>query len=229
MKLKKTKNSSKGATTVWVTKTILDVFLVITILITVLLGSTAVIFVFDKTNESFPKMVRSQKYEMVAGPELLKKIRTSGSGDYVTDTQVKLMGEVSYKIKNTWLKISNAAALLLLFGAIIFVLQLLRKLIDSLKAGTPFIKENARRLRWIGWTIIVFRLFLWAYNWIIEGLLDLRLMVAENPLISDVSDGDMIRFNPTSFSLIVVGLIVLAIAEVFKAGTEMKEEQELTI
>ena len=114
----------------------------------------------------------------------------------------------------------NAAFLLTLFVIAIWGLDELHKVFGALRKGQPFIAANARRLRRVaasvmagevvGASMVAFNQFYAKTHFTATGLL------------FDWS------FN-IDFFAVVLGLIILAIAEVFAAGTRLDEDQALTI
>jgi hypothetical protein len=114
----------------------------------------------------------------------------------------------------------NAAFLIALFLAAIWGLQQLHRVFGTLRKGQPFIEANAWRLRRVAAAVIageVLRASMVAFNQFYA-----RTHFAASGLLFDWS------FNIDMFA-IVLGLIILAIAEVFAAGTRLNEDQALTI
>ena len=114
----------------------------------------------------------------------------------------------------------NAAFLfaLLLLGLV--GLQQLHAVFGTLRRGQPFIHANASRLRLVAGAVIageVLRAVMVAFNQFYA-----KTHFTATGLLFDWS------FN-IDFFAVVLGLIVLAIAEVFAAGTRLDEDQALTI
>ncbi len=105
-------------------------------------------------------------------------------------------------------------------GAALIILYQLRKFFDTLVAGSPFVSENARRLRLIGLVIVaveIFRVLL-----VFGQSLYLRAHIA--------TIGISLRNDPRPhLGVLFLGLVMLVIAEVFRRGTELHEEQQLTV
>jgi hypothetical protein len=94
----------------------------------------------------------------------------------------------------------------------------LRQFVKTLFAGNPFVEANARRLRYIAFFTIGYSIFeivtqLFRSYWISRAV--------QKPALD------------ASFSfrldILVLGLMILVIAEVFRIGVGMREEQSLTI
>lgn len=105
-----------------------------------------------------------------------------------------------------------------LIGGYLIIIGRLRALFDGFSSGEPFRRENAQHLRVIWIAMLVMELARYA------------LMALTGVLIAVFEPGVEARlsfsFDFTTWASIVV-LIVLA--EVFREGARLKEEQELTI
>lgn len=106
-----------------------------------------------------------------------------------------------------------------LIGGLVIVGRL-RKLFDSFTSGEPFRRENASHLR----VIWIAMLAIEVSRYLLLGITGVLIATFGTP------DGTTARFDPnidlTNWMAIFV-LIVLA--EVFREGARLKEEQELTI
>ncbi len=103
---------------------------------------------------------------------------------------------------------------------LLVVIHLLRKIFATLAAGSPFVAANASRIRLIGWIVIVAEF--------VEQLLEIlgqRIVMA-----SFTTEGVTLRWDiDLSFSTIFWGFVLLVLAEVFRLGVEMREDQEFTV
>ena len=102
-------------------------------------------------------------------------------------------------------------------GALIIVWRL-RRLFDSFSSGEPFRRENAHHLRVIWMTMLGIELSRFA---LMAGTRAL-FAVYGDPGVEDFS----IRIDAATWGSI---LILIVLAEVFREGARLKEEQELTI
>jgi hypothetical protein len=114
----------------------------------------------------------------------------------------------------------NAAFLFALLLLALFGLQQLHAVFGTLRKGKPFIDANVRRFRRVAVAVIA-------------GEIVGAAMVAFNQFYAKAhftATGLLFdwSFN-IDFFAIVLGLIILAIAEVFAAGTRLDEDQALTI
>jgi F0F1-type ATP synthase membrane subunit c/vacuolar-type H+-ATPase subunit K len=107
-----------------------------------------------------------------------------------------------------------------IIGSLVIVWRL-RRLFDSFRSGEPFRRENARHLRVIWMTMIVIEVSRYV------------LMVLFGVLLAGIGAGSIgdatFRIDGENLSTWMSILILIVLAEVFREGTRLKEEQELTI
>jgi hypothetical protein len=107
-------------------------------------------------------------------------------------------------------------------GGSLIIVWRLRRLFDSFTSGEPFRRENAQHLRVIWITMVAVELSRYALLTLIGLLLS---FVGKPESVESVSfsiDSD----NLGSWMSI---LVLIVLAEVFREGARLKEEQELTI
>jgi hypothetical protein len=110
--------------------------------------------------------------------------------------------------------------LLVAVAIVLIVLYQLRNIIATLAAGSPFVAANASRIRLIGWVVIVGELV----QEVIEFLGHLAVTA------SFEAQGLTFRWSlDISLTTIFWGCVLLALAEVFRQGVEMREEHALTV
>ena len=109
-------------------------------------------------------------------------------------------------------------------GITIAILELIRRMIRSVDRGQAFTAANLRRVRQIGLLFIA----AWLLKLVTTGWLKYRMVayvmahVAKGSLSLDSStDGDWFGLT--------MGFVILALAEVFRQGLALKEENTLTI
>ena len=121
--------------------------------------------------------------------------------------------------KGTFFSATVAFVICLLILAL-WVLGQLRAVFRTLRDGRPFVPANATRIRRIGWAVILGELARSAF------------VFFENYYAMTHFSADGLRFDARpdlNVFAIVNGLIILVIAEVFRAGTRLDEEQSLTV
>jgi hypothetical protein len=132
------------------------------------------------------------------------------------DTQ----GSLRFPAPKGYFLFVNAAFLCALLLLALLGLQKLHAVFGTLRQGQPFVHANASRLRWVAGTIIGGEVLGAAMNAFDQLYAKTHFTAAG--LLFDWS------FN-IDFFAVVLGFVVLAIAEVFAAGTRLDEDQALTI
>jgi hypothetical protein len=118
------------------------------------------------------------------------------------------------------LRAYNYGAYLAAILLTLFILYMLRRMLSSLRGGSPFIRVNGKRLRWIGAAVIGLGLAKAAFTIPANLFLTARLDIPGiHPKYLVGIDGEYI----------LIGLLILVLAEIFRVGAEMREEQELTV
>ena len=115
---------------------------------------------------------------------------------------------------------ANAAILIVFFGLLLWVLGQLRDIFRTLRDGRPFVPANAARLRWIAFAVIGGELARAAFAYF-ENYYAMTHFVAEGLRFDARPDLNVLA--------VLHGLIILVIAEVFRVGTQLDEEQSLTV
>lgn len=139
----------------------------------------------------------------------------------ISDAEIRnARGSLRFPARGGPFFIANGLLILAVFGVALWVLGQLRAVFRTLRAGQPFVPANARRLRYIAFAVIGGEL---ARSAVFYG---------ENYYAMTRFAADGLRFHaPLDLNVfaIVNGLIILVIAEVFRLGTRLDEEQSLTI
>lgn len=104
-------------------------------------------------------------------------------------------------------------------GGSLVIVWRLRKLFDSFSSGEPFRRENAKHLRVIWITMLVVELS----RYVLMGLTGVLLARFGGPEV------DPNYTFAIDFSTWMSILVLIVLAEVFREGARLKEEQELTI
>jgi hypothetical protein len=131
-----------------------------------------------------------------------------------------LSGELSFQSPGRGLLSVFAVYLAIAMTIVAFVVFQLRRIVASTAEGHPFVAANAARIRFIGWVVIVGQL--------VEGVAE---YIGHRALARTfVTEGVSLRGNlDISLTTIFWGLVLLALAEVFRQGVAMREEQSLTV
>ncbi|MDQ8205094.1 DUF2975 domain-containing protein [Pelagicoccus sp. SDUM812003] len=115
--------------------------------------------------------------------------------------------------------------LALFFAAIVLALFLplvkqLREIMKTVYAGDPFVESNAKRVRWIGLILIIATFAEAISELVVYGYADATFVTKGFDLDGRLS---------LDFIQLIAGMCVLVLSEVFRQGTRMREEQELTV
>jgi hypothetical protein len=115
---------------------------------------------------------------------------------------------------------AGAVAVFAALAVVLWILGQLRAVFRTLLAGQPFVSANAVRIRRIGYAVI--------FGEVVRGLLASYGMryVATHFAVEGLSFHTRPDLNVVA---LVCGLIILVIAEVFREGTRLDEEQSLTV
>jgi Protein of unknown function (DUF2975) len=109
-------------------------------------------------------------------------------------------------------------------GLSVAILDLLRRMFQSVGRGEAFTASNIRNLRLIGFSFLVSCVLkMLAAAWLLHRMTAAaRLLLGTGKVVLDsATDGN--------WSGVAVGLVVLALAEIFRQGLALKEESLLTI
>jgi len=110
--------------------------------------------------------------------------------------------------------------LAIMLALVLFVLGQMGAVFRTLRDGRPFVPANATRIRWIGFAVIA------------GELVRAGGIYSTNSFAMTHFSANGLRFDARpdlNLLTIVHGLIILAIAEVFRTGTRLDEDQSLTI
>lgn len=99
-----------------------------------------------------------------------------------------------------------------------FFLRHLRRIVDSVSQGDPFVPVNADRLRHMAWLAL-------AMQAVLIALTPLAMWFDALPHKQNVYHGS----DGLSFSALIFALLLFILARVFRRGTEMRDELEGTI
>jgi hypothetical protein len=139
----------------------------------------------------------------------------------VTDGKLEdLRGSIRFVPLKRGFVAASAVVLAVVISLVMWVLHQLRAVFRTLKDGQPFVPENAVRLRKIGWAVII------------GETLRAALALLQNAYAANHFSVSSLTFvvRPDYNALTVIGgFIILVIAEVFRAGTRLDEEQSLTV
>jgi len=115
---------------------------------------------------------------------------------------------------------ATVTTLIVLLAIGLWILGQLCAVFRTVRDGKPFTAANARRIRWVGVGVIL-------GEFVASGSALFGNYYAASHVVSDgVRFGGIPIVSPTG---IMHGLVILAIAEVFRTGARLDEDQSLTI
>lgn len=136
-------------------------------------------------------------------------------------------GELQIEDTIPWgLKAYSLAVMLLGMALSLGIIYFLRKMVASLREAGPFTSANARRMRWIALLVIGLGVAKWLFTWIYYRLLASKVVLAG-------IEAQMDKLSPLTFGIpgdyITEGILLLLLAEVFRQGVVLQDEQRLTV
>lgn len=119
-----------------------------------------------------------------------------------------------------------AIANLSAWGCVLLVLVSLRRAFANIAAGTPFPRDNVRRIRVAGWAILGFAAIELAITAGMAAYMQSTTTIAGRPPSFPLGLWFAIGFPAGT---IAAGLAVVALAELFRAGADLQDDQALTV
>lgn len=105
---------------------------------------------------------------------------------------------------------------------IIYGIYLLKKLLQNTATKTPFIQENVAIIRRLAYLIFFYVFIGWFSRSVITELI-------KQSIQEGYSFSLKVGFSSSTFSILILGFLILILASVFERGIELKEEVALTI
>jgi hypothetical protein len=103
---------------------------------------------------------------------------------------------------------------------VVFVLLCLRRIFASLVEGYPFTLDNARRIRWIAVIVLCGEIVIKLVEFFTQRYIRSNFEAEGLTLNADFA---------LDLSTIFVGLVLLVLSELFRIGSELQREKELTV
>lgn len=148
--------------------------------------------------------------------------QVSPTSPKLSDVKVQVeKASLSFRTQRDWRIIAIAiTGVCFGFGIALAITYQLRKIFATLTQANPFVASNAGRIRIIAFILISFPLVSTLLGTITNQYVKTHFAAGGNAF--------SFYYN-LDFSAVLTGLVVLVIAEVFRLGTQLKEEQDLTI
>lgn len=142
------------------------------------------------------------------------------------DPEVELLGAIKFKLAHRgWVLLYFFSMYVFIFLSL-YIINQLRKFLRSVGSGNFFEKENISRVRKIG-VVTIFLNFIDALGTLFTSKF-LTPVSIENFQVSLFWEGTFNIFQRHLHG-IFMGLVILAIAEIFRFGSKLQEEHELTV
>ena len=132
----------------------------------------------------------------------------------------KIRGQLQFAAPTRRTIVAPLLTVIAMLAIAVWVTDQLRRLFRTLREGHPFDPANARRVQRVGWAVILAES--------VRAMLTFSAQAfARSNFIADgihfVTDLD---FNQ---GVVFSGVVILVLAEVFRAGTQLSDDQSLTI
>ena len=131
-----------------------------------------------------------------------------------------LRGSLRFPLQRGGVFIANSFLLILVMAVGLWLTTELQRVLRTVRDGKPFAPSNAIRVRRIAWVLLA------------GEVVRATIVYLENSYAATHFTAEGLRFTAhpdLSIAAIVEGLIILVIAEVFRAGTRLDEDQSLTV
>jgi Protein of unknown function (DUF2975) len=105
-------------------------------------------------------------------------------------------------------------------GLVLFIVQQLRRLLETVRRGKPFTAANARRVTIVGVAVVV------------SELLRASVLLVGSWWVAHHVPATGIRFRagfPLRLEVLAAGVLLIVFAEVFRLGVALQEDHDLTI
>ncbi len=154
---------------------------------------------------------------------LVESIQINNPGPDILKAVIKPLAELHFNTRNRWFILNFWSVIYIYYTLVLLVMYHLRGFLESLKTGNPFIKKNAGKIRIIGLFIIGAEIlrFLSVFGFILY--LKNKISIPGSWIYWESFKS---HFN---LGTLFLGFVILVIAEIFRLGAKLQEEQELTI
>ncbi len=119
-----------------------------------------------------------------------------------------------------WVPVVTYLALVIVFVLVLLFLYQLRALFRRVREGAPFDADNAVRMRWLGVWLLAFHVFYGGFVYLMSRWL------AGEMASSSIPAGPYLDIN---WFAVFVALVLVGLAEVFRRGAVLEEEQSLVV
>lgn len=147
--------------------------------------------------------------------------RTSPSSLSIDGAEIKAVrAKLRFPVEKGPFLVVNIALVIVLLGLTLWLVTQLRLVFRTLRDGQPFVAANAARIRQVGFAVILGELARAATLYFDSYYTTTHFAATGVRLLATLDISGM---------AILDGLVILVVAEVFRHGTRLDEEQTLTI
>jgi len=204
-------------------RAVLDVFV---ILATFLVAAELVVVVILLGNPHHPAREYFQATTMVVVPtEVWSPEGVVTTTPDFASARVDPWAYVRYRSESRWFVAVTAAVSLSWWACAFLMLLQLRRAFGNLSAGSPFPRENIRCIRLTGLAILGMAAVQLVIDGIMLAFMRVTTTVAGRPPRVPT---DMLLVD-FPLGTILAGCAVVILAEVFRAGADLQDDQELTV
>ncbi len=134
---------------------------------------------------------------------------------------LKILSDIDHKyVGNIWSFILNYAGIAVVVATYLLLLSMLISLGRSIKNKACFSPRNIHRVRWVGILLILYSILNSLYYWV------------DNNTVAHLFENSAYAVDTAfhfDYFLILMGIVILFIGEIFAVGSELSEDQKLTI
>lgn len=217
-------NKLKKSIITTVIKRILEVALVLIFLIGLLSVIGFIASMIAPENEITNQFNMGQLYTLDF-PEFEKGLEITSTDPAIFNESVELYGVVFFKTANRWFLLFFWMFYLVCWFLTLMIVVHLLRFLETLKDGSPFIRENVLRMKYIGWSVIAFTIL--RIIMLAGALYYMHSEVHVNGGSLALPAGEVAE--GLHLELTLAGFIILIIAQIFDEGVKIKQEQELTV
>jgi hypothetical protein len=121
--------------------------------------------------------------------------------------------------------LATATASFAWWACVALVLLQLRRVLSNMSVATPFPHDNIRRIRFVGWGILGMAATQLVMDAGMIAYMRMAVTVAGRPSVIPTA----MLLVDFPLGTILAGLAVLILAEIFRAGADLQDEQALTV
>jgi hypothetical protein len=201
-------------------KVFLDILFYLAFAVGVLLAVSLPISTFSNYDEGWDGNFPVAVGEGVLYPELHVGVDETTWPGLVNVRVTGARGELRFLHHSLPTHLGWAAGFLLLWGAFLWAVTLLRRILATTAGGHPFDPVNVRRLNLLGWIIVMASVLTSSLEYLASRWVLSRVDVVTVPLSPSLQ---------IHAGWIVCGLLVLVLAGIWRVAVQMTDEQSLTV